>query len=94
MAKGKLINIIFYSFIFAALVYFGCITYQHQVKLNAIATEKEKVGKTYLQLEEENKLLAQEKIKLADNQYIEKIAREDLGLVKKGETPIIKSSNN
>ena len=24
----------------------------------------------------------------------EKIAREDLGLVKKGETPIIKSSNN
>ena len=57
MAKGKLINIIFYSFIFAALVYFGCITYQHQVKLNDIATEKEKVGKTYLQLEEENKLI-------------------------------------
>lgn len=94
MARSKRKITIFRLLIIAVLMYFGWNGYQHQLKLNSIAMEREKIAKTYLQLEEENKILAEEKSKLNDNQYIEKIAREDLGLVKKGETPIIKSSNN
>ena len=41
------------------------------------------------ELEQSNKSLADEKSKLSSPAYVEKIAREELGLVKPGEVPYI-----
>ena len=41
------------------------------------------------ELEQANKALTEEKVKLSNPAYLEKLAREELGLVKPGEVPYI-----
>lgn len=76
-------------FIYGAYLIIG----QHN-QLNAINRETEN---TRLRLEEANKskaVLLEERSRLNDRSYIEKLAREDLGLVKPGEAPFITGPKN
>ncbi|MFA6850957.1 MAG: septum formation initiator family protein [Selenomonadaceae bacterium] len=72
-------------------IYFSYTVVKQQIHLNAVADEKRV---TELHLTEEknlNKELNEEKAKLNDPAYVEKIAREELGMVKQGEMPYVSS---
>lgn len=76
------------------IAYFGYVGIEQQININNIEQER-KVAE--VRLAEANKLnqeLLEEKNKLKQPDYIEKIAREELGLVKQGEIPYISSGNS
>jgi cell division protein FtsL len=62
-----------------------------QSDLNAIHSESESVRTQLSQLQQVNVALHEERKALNDYKYVEKLAREELGLVKIGETPYIVS---
>lgn len=65
-----------------------------QMQINSLDRE---VQNTRLQIEalnEEAKKLTEERERLNSTAYIEKIAREELGLVKPGEVPYVQIKNN
>ena len=72
-------------------IYFSYTAVEQQIHLNAIADEK-KAAEVHLTEEKNlNKELNEEKAKLNDPAYVEKIAREELGMVKQGEMPYVSS---
>lgn len=77
--------------LFAYCIY---LTIGQHNQLALIEREKES---TKARLEEANKqkaALIDERARLNDKKYIEKLAREDLGLVKPGEAPFITGQKN
>ncbi|SMD04609.1 cell division protein DivIC [Sporomusa malonica] len=60
-----------------------------QTELYKIRRETETVNTRMAEAAEVNKSLNAEKEKLSTAEYIEKVAREQLGLVKPGEVPYI-----
>lgn len=65
--------------------YIAAILLNQQMQLGYIKSQKQQISQQIEALKEENKLLEQQ-IKLANtDQYIEKAAREQLGMVKDGE---------
>lgn len=65
--------------------YIAVILFNQQMQLSYIKSQKQQISQQIEALKEENKLLEQQ-IKLANtDQYIEKAAREQLGMVKDGE---------
>lgn len=76
------------------IVYFGYVNFNQQVHLNNIDREQELANSRLLEAERINNELVTEKDKLNQIEYIEKIAREELGLVKPGEMPYISSNKS
>lgn len=64
-----------------------------QVELNAVNREAEATRNRVEQLKQANQTLTDEKARLSTPAYVEKIAREELGLVKPGEVPYIPEKN-
>ncbi len=71
------------------VVYFIYLCVGQQAQLNAIKRETENANVQLEQLQETNAQLTEERALLSDPAYVEKLAREELGLVKPGETPYI-----
>lgn len=75
------------------LVYVVYILIQQQITM----TQKKKELETYtieLQKKKEEKIVLQDELELSKtDKYIEKLAREILGLVKEGETPVMDNKN-
>jgi cell division protein FtsB len=67
------------------------LTIAQQTNLNAIHRETQSVSVKLSQLQQINGTLHEERDALNDRKYVEKIAREELGLVKTGEIPYIVS---
>ncbi|WIW71347.1 FtsB family cell division protein [Anaerosinus gibii] len=76
------------------IVYFGSILVNQQSHLNEISKEQSLADTKLQQVTDLHKSLEEEKHNLNDLAYIEKIAREELGLVKKGEMPFILSNKS
>lgn len=76
------------------ITYFGYVGFNQQVHLNDIDREQELANSRLLEAERINNELVAEKDKLNQIEYIEKIAREELGLVKPGEMPYISSNKS
>jgi len=74
-----------------AVGYFSYTAVQQQLCLNAIAKEQMTVEVRLNQAKKINEELRQEKNNLEKPDYIEKVAREELGMTKKGEMPYISS---
>lgn len=74
--------------------YFVYILAGQQMDLQAINKEKEAARQKLEQLQQANTHLIEERGQLAKPAYIEKIAREELGLVKPGEVPYIPAGKN
>ena len=70
-------------------VYFIYLCIGQQNQLNAIGNEAESVRMQLAQIQQLNATLKEERDALHDHRYVEKIAREELGLVKPGEVPYI-----
>ncbi len=71
--------------------YFCYVVIMQQAELAKIRRETELVNTRMTEAAEINNSLLAEKEKLSTAAYIEKIAREQLGLVKPGEVPYIPS---
>lgn len=69
--------------------YFIFLAVGQQFELYTIHRETFSLQDRISELEHSNKSLAEEKNRLASPAYVEKIAREQLGLVKPGEVPYI-----
>ena len=74
--------------------YFISVLVGQQIDLQAIQREKEASRQKLEQLQQLNQQLSDEKGRLAKPAYIEKIAREELGLVKPGEVPYVPAGKN
>lgn len=74
--------------------YFIYVLAGQQMDLQAISKEKEAARQKLEQLQQANTYLNEERARLAKPAYIEKIAREELGLVKPGEVPYIPAGKN
>lgn len=74
--------------------YFVYLCVNQQIELNAIGHEAEAARKELGQFQQINAALTEERNALNDRKYVEKLAREELGLVKPGEIPYILSEKN
>ena len=75
------------------LVYVGYILIQQQITMDRQKKELEKYN-VELQNKKEEKKILQDELELSKtDKYIEKLAREILGLVKEGETPVMDNKN-
>ena len=71
--------------------YFSYAAVQQQIRLNAIAKEQAAVQIRQNEAKKINEELKKEKADLEKPEYIEKVAREELGMTKQGEMPYISS---
>ncbi len=69
--------------------YFLYLAVGQQFELYTIHRETASLQERIAELEQANKSLTTEKSQLSSPNYVEKIAREQLGLVKPGEVPYI-----
>lgn len=78
---------IFYGLIILSLIFFSYFCAQGLQEIYNLQKEKEKIELNNQKLREENVRLANQikKIKNNDREEIEKIVREELGLIKRGE---------
>lgn len=78
---------VFYGLIFLPLIFFSYFCAQGLQEIYNLRKEKEKIELNNQKLREENVRLANQikKIKNNDREEIEKIVREELGLIKRGE---------
>lgn len=72
--------------------YFGYVGVQQQIHISNIETEKETANVRLAEAQKLNQELREEKQRLRQAVYVEKVAREELGLVKPGEMPYISSN--
>lgn len=76
------------------IAYFGYVGFNQQIHLNNIDREQEIASSRLSESQKIHNELVVEKEKLNQVDYIEKIAREELGLVKPGELPYISSNKS
>ena len=76
-----------------ALVYVGYLFIQQQATMGRQKKELQKYNVELQKRKEENKTLQDEVELSKTDKYIEKLAREILGLVKEGETPVMDKKN-
>ena len=75
--------------ILLAAAYFLFLAVGQQFELYTIQQETLSLKDRINELEHSNRFLTEEKIRLNSSSHVEKIAREQLGLVKPGEVPYI-----
>lgn len=80
--------------IFLVCGYFIYLTVGQQSQLASIRRETQATSTKLQQLKQENAALEEERKALYDPKYIEKLAREELGLAKPGEIPFISVEKN
>jgi len=76
------------------LIYVGYIFVRQQVIMNNMKTELTAKQNKYNQLVGKNLNLKDEVELSKTDAYMEKLARERLGLVRKGEIPVVNNGNN
>ncbi len=87
MLNISLKSYLFYAFTIFSLLFLGYICFQGLQEIYSLRREKEKIELNNQKLREENRRLANQikRIKNNDPEELEKIVREELGLVKRGE---------
>lgn len=71
------------------LIYFGYVLAHQQTRMNELSQDTLAAQQRLEAVQMENQKLKQEVELLDDPSYIEKTAREELGMTKKGEMPYI-----
>lgn len=73
--------------------YLGCLIIKQEMYLSEINQQTTSVQKQLDDATEQNKNLKIEKENLQKPEYIERVARDELGMTKPGEVPYISSEN-
>ncbi|WP_110953593.1 FtsB family cell division protein [Anaerosinus massiliensis] len=92
--KGKRKINWFRTVLIVMVTYFGYVAFNQQIHMNDIEQEQELANARLSEAQQMNHTLLEEKENLNRAEYIEKIAREELGLVKPGEMPYISSNKS
>lgn len=74
----------------AIILYTIYVCVNQQLQYAAISREMEATKTQLEQLQQTNEAMGQEKQKLSTPAHVEKLAREELGLVKPGEIPYVR----
>jgi len=74
----------------AIILYTDYVCVNQQLQYAAISREMEATKTQLEQLQQTNEAMGQEKQKLSTPAHVEKLAREELGLVKPGEIPYVR----
>lgn len=74
----------------AIILYTVYVCVNQQLQYAAISREMEATRTQLEQLQQTNEAMNQEKQKLSTPAHVEKLAREELGLVKPGEIPYVR----
>lgn len=82
----------FRLFLAVILIYFSYVGIEQQFHINDVQREKEIASIRLAEARQINQELIEERDRLRQAGYIEKIAREELGLVKPGELPYISAN--
>jgi len=69
------------------VLYFSSILISQQLYLNQVSRDQAASDVRLQAARQENEALLREREKLNDNDYIERVAREELGMTKAGEIP-------
>ncbi|MSV24118.1 cell division protein FtsL [Selenomonas sp. WCA-380-WT-3B 3/] len=69
------------------VVYFAFLLISQQVYLSQVRQDQASAEARLAAARQENEALRQEKERLGDLNYIEKLAREELGMTRRGELP-------
>ncbi len=77
--------------VFTAVFLYASV--EQQLRIHAIQQQLTESKHNLEKIELENKRLLEERELLATPKYVEKIAREELGLVKPGEVPFVSVQN-
>lgn len=77
----------FFVIMAGIVVYFSSILISQQVYLSQVGRDQAAAEARLAAAQKENEALRQEKEKLNELGYIERIAREELGMTRKGELP-------
>ena len=85
--KIKWFNVI----LFVVLGYFSYVCVQQQVEISKIHSEMKTTTVQLEQVNQHNEALREERERLSTPAYVEKLAREELGLVKPGEVPYMQN---
>lgn len=95
MSRSRKVRIKWFRLVvfFIAGYFIYLVIGQHN-QLSAIEAENKAARQRLEQAKQVNASLAEERNQLGNPAYIEKIAREELGLVKPGEVPYIPSTKN
>lgn len=80
--------------VIAVIGYGAYVMAGQQLEIDAVKREAEFTKGRLEQLKQVNESLKEEKVRLATPAYIEKLARDELGLVKPGEVPYIPAEKN
>ncbi len=82
------------SLLFAAFMVYSCWQVADQFgRLSALNSDMEAAQQRLEAAQQENQQLKDEEARLSDNDYIEKLAREELGMTRQGEMPYIYATN-
>ncbi len=73
--------------------YFAYVFFVQQTNLNTLKADTEAAKVRLANAQKENEKLLKEKENLNNLEYIEKIAREELGMTREGEMPYIYQKN-
>ena len=90
MRRKQKVKFIIFLLIFVNVCY---IFISQQVKMYSINKQMEQMEQDEQSVLDKNQKLKDEVKMSKSDSYIEKLARERLGLIKPGETPVIDSSN-
>ena len=83
-----------WSLAFTGIVLYSCWVVADQFsQLSALNSDMESARQRLESAQQENQQLHEEEAWLSDNEYIEKLAREDLGMTRLGEMPYIYAEN-
>lgn len=77
----------FFVIMAGVIVYFSSILISQQIYLSQVRDDQAVAEVRLAAAQKENEALRQEREKLEDLSYIERIAREELGMTRKGELP-------
>lgn len=80
-------------FLVVVIGYLGCLIIKQEMYLSEINQQTIATQKQLDEAAEQNKNLKTEKENLQKPEYIERVARDELGMTKPGEVPYISSEN-
>lgn len=91
MAVRRKVRIKWFRVLVLAIISYGLYVCVNQyIQYAAISCETDAARSHLDQLQQVNKSMIEEKQKLSTPAYVEKLAREELGLVKPGEVPYVR----
>lgn len=89
----KILNKLIIGVFVVIIGYIGILIFKQEMYISELNRQTAEAQQRLEQDQRENQALTEEKQKLRQPEYIEKVAREELGMTRPGEVPYISSEN-